>query len=168
MSTLKTYWKKDLPIQLYIPRKRSKDKKVELNLNLYRNIHWGSESENKQYFTDQFSRLDWFDFNLSAPLKFYYFIHIQKDIADLMNVGSILDKYLCDTLVSIHLLKDDNITILNRCEFIYDYTIEKSTFDFCMCETASLASITNLKKELGYDKETHISSDEQQFGLVRD
>ena len=149
---MRVYWKNNLPITLSIPRKKVKAKKVNLNFNDYRNLHWGSESENKKFFAQTFGRMDWGDFDLKPPFKFFYFIHIPKDIADLMNVGTIIDKYLCDTLVILNLIKDDNITILNRCEFVYDYTIEKGSFDFCIVETASLPDVTILKKELNYEK----------------
>lgn len=143
------YWKKDLPLELSIPRKKAKSKKVDLNLNQYRNLHWGSESENKKYFSNLFGLMDWFDFKLKAPYKFYYFIHITKEIADLMNVGAILDKYLCDMLVEADVIKDDNVTVLNRCEFIYDTSITKTTFDLCI--TNDIPELANLKKQLNYE-----------------
>jgi len=99
----------------------SKKKQVALNLNVYRNLHYQANNKAKKAVKDILrSELAECGFmNQTYPLRFIYIIYRKTNRAiDLMNIGSILDKYVCDALVEMGLIPDDNVKYISRVEFI--------------------------------------------------
>lgn len=85
----------------------SKNKKFILNLNQYRNTHHFPLNNAKKAFKEYLWHLvpkNHFD----APVRIIYELYPQRK-CDLMNVCSIVDKFICDILVEKGVLNDDSI-----------------------------------------------------------
>ena len=95
-----------LPTDITLPRKTKKDRKVYLNLNVYRNLHHQSLSQMKRAF-----------YPIGIPEgfkaeKIRITYHVQKKTKrkyDIMNVVSIVDKCFCDWMVTAGYIPDDNL-----------------------------------------------------------
>ena len=94
-----------IPLSIILPRVTKKDKNVILNLNNYKTTHYQTLNEAKQKFTEI----------VEIPEFHAEVIHIDYDIYpktehifDTNNVGSILDKFLCDAIVARGYIPDDN------------------------------------------------------------
>jgi hypothetical protein len=101
--------------------RKSKQKWFWFNLNAYRNTHYQTLNKAKQWFNE------WaFTQNLtgefSGPVHIHYSIWPKKR-SDLMNVGSVLDKFLQDALVNCGVLPDDN------CEYVKSVSFQFIAYD---------------------------------------
>ncbi|MBF0229168.1 MAG: hypothetical protein HQK63_06195 [Desulfamplus sp.] len=98
----------------------SKNKQIALNLNVYRNLHYQVNNKAKHALTDIMrNELVGCGLIQDFPLKFVYTIYRKTHRAvDLMNIGSVLDKFVCDALVQMRLLPDDNTKYIAGVEFI--------------------------------------------------
>jgi len=95
------------PLAVYLPRKNRKDKKVILNLNQYRNLHYIVSNQAKVIYTDMMrEQLEGHKFNKIA-LCFKYFKGSKRK-CDRANVYSIQEKFLCDSMVHWGVIEDDS------------------------------------------------------------
>ena len=111
----------NLPLFVMIPRKTKEDKKVILNMNVYRNLHHMTNNQAKAIFKEhlQMTRHNR-DRMPQAPYRFTYTLFQQSGRAtDVANVLSIVDKFTCDALVELKVIPDDNHKILQ--EVVYRY-----------------------------------------------
>jgi hypothetical protein len=95
---------------------KSSRKWFYFNLNNYRNAHHQVLSKSKNWFTSWFYCLDIKQKCPEPPLELNYQIWIKRK-ADLMNIGSVVDKYMQDALVKKRIIKDDNVDIVKRVTF---------------------------------------------------
>jgi len=94
----------------------SKNKKVSLNMNAYRNLHHMSNHNAKRNFMVDIKLHGNFVGVLSKPpYEFIYTIY-RKYLkrTDLMNIGSVVDKFMSDSLVTLGYLTDDNTDIIKK------------------------------------------------------
>lgn len=101
-------FKIDLPLFVMLPRKTKKDKRIALNLNIYRNLHHMSLNQSKIAFKmavlGKLTSLPSMD-----KITLEYALYPKtKRLVDVANVCSIVDKYFCDALVETGKLPDDN------------------------------------------------------------
>lgn len=96
-----------LPLSVTLPRKRNSDKKVMLNLNYYRNMHFQVNNQVKQYFKP----ISVYAFRAEMIEISYIVYKTTKRKYDTMNIISIIDKFFLDWLVENNYLSDD--TCLN-------------------------------------------------------
>ena len=95
------------PLHVDLPRKTKKDKRLILNLNNYRNLHFILNNQAKiaykEAMKDQLEGV-----KLKTPVKLNFTLW-KKDrrIGDRANVLSIIEKFLCDALVEYGCLPDD-------------------------------------------------------------
>ena len=118
-----------LPLSVLIPRKTKEDKKVILNMNVYRNLHHMTNNQAKALFKEYMDRTlprivrcgeGFLDVGLVYPYRFTYTLFQQSGRAtDVANVLSIVDKFTCDALVELGVLPDDNHKIVK--EVVYRY-----------------------------------------------
>lgn len=111
----------NLPLEVYIPRKRVKDRKFILNLNTYRNADKFFLGDCKKLYTEiVVDKVKGLSLNLPPPYSFKY-IYYKGDNrkVDISNPLSIIDKFTCDALVKAGLMEDDNFTILT--DVIYSF-----------------------------------------------
>jgi len=85
--------------------------KVELiGMNWYRNAHFHEESPVKKYYTQLIiSMLKRPRIKLSGKIKVKYSLYYKNAKSDLMNVVSVLDKYLMDALQEAGIIENDNV-----------------------------------------------------------
>lgn len=96
------------PLYIELPRKRTKDKRVPLTLNWYRNAHHNESNEVKRLFAPLYSEL-WG--GQAQKIKITYQIHkIGRARFDTMNFVSVIDKFFCDWLVNNGHIKDDDFS----------------------------------------------------------
>jgi len=109
-----------LPLEVMIPRKTREDKKIILNLNIYRNsYHFTLNAAKKEMLEHVRRALPGGDPPV-PPFRFIYTIFPPTGRAfDLGNVGSIIQKFTDDALVELGLIKDDNMKIIS--EVVYRF-----------------------------------------------
>lgn len=105
-----------LPLRVAV----SSRKQMSCNLNQYRNAHYQVLNHAKKSFKQIF--LSFHDIRgwtvPDPPLHFHYTIYPKtKRKFDIMNIGSILDKFTADTLVDVGLIQDDNYHIISKVTF---------------------------------------------------
>lgn len=105
-----------MEIILPIYTNTSKKKKVLVSLNWFRNAHYGIKDKvKKQYHEIVFEQLRGakkpFDKRIGVKYQLWY----KRGDCDLMNVVSVLDKFLLDALVQAGMIKDDNVNKYISC-----------------------------------------------------
>lgn len=116
--------KLNLPLYVILPRKRKKDKRLALNLNIYRNTHFQVLNQAKIVFNTLFSGLINNAYPCGAPT--YKQAHITytlfpqtKRLCDVSNVCSVVDKFTQDSLVELGIIQDDNYQHITR--VVYEF-----------------------------------------------
>ena len=106
----------NIPISVNV----SKNKKVPLNLNTYRNLHFQANNKAKHELLAAIKMRSFFDGQMpQPPFEFIYKIYRKdKRRSDLMNIGSVLDKYVSDALVTLGYISDDNTDIIKKVTII--------------------------------------------------
>lgn len=96
------------PLYVMLPRKTKADKKVYLNLNTYRNLHYQINNQAKavykEYVRDQ---LEGKKFQTPIIISFTLF-KASARTQDKSNVLSIVEKFFCDALTELGCIPDDN------------------------------------------------------------
>ncbi len=92
-----------LPLSVILPQKRKNDKKIMLNMNVYRNLHFQVNNQVKQYFKP----IEISEFKANMISISYFVEKTTKRKYDTMNIVSIVDKYFLDWLVENKYLPDD-------------------------------------------------------------
>jgi len=97
-----------LPLFVDIPRKTKKDKRVYINLNNYRNIHYIVSNQAKILFKQQvLPQILWLPKMDKITIEYILFPKTQRR-CDLDNMCCVIHKFFCDALVEIEKLPDDN------------------------------------------------------------
>jgi len=105
-----------IPLFVILPKKTKKDKKIMLNMNVYRNLHYIIENKCKDTFFRQIQpllpkiKLTSFDVNFQAFKCKTKAGKIKK--LDKSNVYAVLSKYFFDSLVLNKNIDDDNDCII--------------------------------------------------------
>jgi hypothetical protein len=114
-----------LPLSVTLPRKTKADKVFMLNMNVYRNAHHMILNQSKIMWegivraaivekNGYFNILSFCE----PPFKFVYTVHKGDNRAyDVANICSIIDKFTCDALIELGIIKDDNHKILHQVEY---------------------------------------------------
>jgi len=96
------------PIYIMLPRVRVEDKKVSLNLNVYRNLHYQVNNNMKAaYSAEMFSQLYQLRFRNRIDLEFVLYKPNKRKF-DRANILCIVEKYFCDALTHAHCIEDDD------------------------------------------------------------
>jgi hypothetical protein len=96
------------PISVTLPRKTKADKKILLNLNVYRNLHFQVNNQAKNVYNMlMYSQLR--DIKLTPPIDMSFILYKKtKRLVDSSNIYCIVEKFFCDALVHWGCIKDDN------------------------------------------------------------
>lgn len=112
-------WTVVVPTNITLVGKRSEDRKVYLNLNWYRNENFHILNKVKKLFAEQVQA------SIEALPKFEA-VHLIYEVYagtarefDVANVGSIVDKFFSDALVSADKLEDDNYNVVLSASYRY-------------------------------------------------
>jgi ABC-type uncharacterized transport system permease subunit len=111
-----------LPLEVMIPRKTREDKKVILNLNIYRNAHHMTLNQAKTEMARHVSMavVESGEEIPSPPYIFTYTIFPSTGRKfDLGNVCSIIQKFTDDALIEIGAIKDDSYKVVQ--EVVYKF-----------------------------------------------
>ncbi len=107
------HWSLDLPISLKLGVR--KPKSVPLNLNWYRNAHFHELNNAKTHFGQliQAKLANIPRLSEGDQLTLVYTLYPRtRQLCDVANVCSIVDKFFCDTLTENGIISDDNYTII--------------------------------------------------------
>lgn len=97
-----------IPDHVYIGKK-----KFYLNMNIYRNAHYQVLNKAKIEFKKMMYPALPIGLNLNKIKVHYTVYYSDKRRFDLMNVVSVVDKFLMDALVEYEIIHDDNYTIVD-------------------------------------------------------
>ena len=105
-----------MEIVLPIYTNTSKNKKVLMSLNWYRNSHYGIKDKVKKHYHEiVFEQLRGAKKPFEKRIGVKYQLWYKRGDCDLMNVVSVLDKFLLDALVQAGMIKDDNVNKYISC-----------------------------------------------------
>lgn len=108
-------WTIPLPLYVY----QSKQKQFALNLNSYRNAHYQILNKVKIRFTNDIKPL-LKGIPQQPHIKLTYVVYLPSNRrADILNIGSVVDKFFSDTLVEAGVLQDDDYKHLSHVEFLF-------------------------------------------------
>ena len=105
-----------LPLDVFIPLKTREDKKIILNLNVYRNAHHMTLNQAKMEFKRHVELLALNVKDLCPmPFTFSYTVYPGSGRAfDLGNVCSIIQKFTDDALIELGIIKDDSYKVVRK------------------------------------------------------
>lgn len=107
MEKLK-YLKVRCPFAVYLPRKTTKDKRIPINMNWYRNAqHFESNQVKKQFKALVASQLKDVELEVPVWVKYQVFKPSKRRL-DKMNVASVTSKFVLDALSEFGVIPDDN------------------------------------------------------------
>lgn len=113
------------PLYVLVPRRLKKDRKIALNLNIYRNLHHSVNGLAKKVYTEMM-REQLQNLNIKTPVEITYQVFKPtKRILDKMNVVSVVSKFLLDAITSYDCWEDDNDNFV-KTETILPTEIDRS------------------------------------------
>ena len=96
------------PIYITLSRAKKKDKKVALNLNVYRNLHYLVNNQVKKLCQDIMgNQLATHVFNSPISIEFVLYKSSERKV-DRSNILCIVEKFFCDALTYWNCIPDDN------------------------------------------------------------
>lgn len=103
------YIKINAPLYVMLPRKTMKDKRIAINMNVYRNLnHFTNNSAKKQFGEDiSWQLLPGVEIETPVEITYKVFKPTKRRL-DKMNVISVMSKYLLDALSELGVWEDDN------------------------------------------------------------
>jgi hypothetical protein len=101
-----------------VPRKTKSDKKVYLNMNIYRNLHHYTNNQAKVIYRNlMFEQLHNVKIKTPIEISFRYFKGTKRK-SDKANVLSIVEKFFCDALIHYGCIEDDNDDIIKTTVYL--------------------------------------------------
>lgn len=96
------------PIYIILPRVKTEGKKIALNLNVYRNLHYHENNQVKESYKNIMSiQLDSIKFDNPIAIDFVLYKPSKARI-DRANILCIVEKLFCDALTHCGCIPDDN------------------------------------------------------------
>ena len=117
--------------------KTSSKKKQALNLNVYRNLHFRSLSAQKNKFFKIAEKLLKRIPPLGVVTLHYTIFPSSKRRLDIMNVGSIVDKYFSDAMTECGTIEDDDYTHITDVSFNFGGVVKEEYILVTITETKS-------------------------------
>lgn len=106
-------WTISLPLRIPV----SRNKLFSLNLNIYRNTHFQTLNKAKQNFNDLARELLVGVPKLKACSLEYVLYPASRQLCDISNVCTVVDKFFSDALVDCGILEDDNYQFIADVRF---------------------------------------------------
>ena len=104
----------ECPTYVVLPMKTKKDKKISINLNTYRNLHYLVESKAKKLFKEIMRKqLEGIEIQTPVEVSYKVFKASNRRL-DKMNVISITSKYLMDAITEFGCWEDDDDTNIKK------------------------------------------------------
>ena len=115
----------ECPTYVVLPMKTKKDKKISINLNTYRNLHFLVESKAKKLFKE-IMRKQLEGIEIQTPVEVSYKVYKASNRRlDKMNVISITSKYLMDAITEFGCWEDDDDTNIKK-EILLPTEVDKN------------------------------------------
>ena len=96
------------PLYITLPRKTKSDRKISLNLNYFRNLHYQTNNQSKKvYFELMRPQLRGIFFFNPIEIEFVLYKSSKRKI-DRSNIICIVEKFFCDILVTLRTIEDDS------------------------------------------------------------
>jgi hypothetical protein len=96
------------PTVVVLPRKTKADRKIALNLNTYRNLHFQVNNQVKELYCDAL-QCSLRGLTLKVPITLHYtYFKASNRKSDRSNVLSIVEKFFLDALVHYGCIPDDD------------------------------------------------------------
>jgi len=115
----------ECPTYVVLPMKTKKDKKISINLNTYRNLHYLVESKAKKLFKEIMRKqLEGIEIQTPVEVSYKVFKASNRRL-DKMNVISITSKYLMDAITEFGCWEDDDDTNIKK-EILLPTEIDKN------------------------------------------
>jgi len=110
-------YKISLPIYYTQKFKNKKDKNILVGMNWYRNSNFFINNKVKKHYKDLIEdKLFYFiDDQIEGKYKVKYKLYYKNPRSDMMNIVSVIDKFLNDALQDYGLVKEDNVKFYTRC-----------------------------------------------------
>lgn len=110
----------EIKVPMHVNMGKKKPKNRYINLNSYRNWQFTLSNNIKKKFKEIISK----DFpTMTQPIKMYrleYEVFLPSKLKrDIMNIGSVVDKFTNDALVEEGIVEEDNYTHLQDIRFSY-------------------------------------------------
>lgn len=106
-----------LPLHIDLPKKKSKDERFLLNLNVYRNAHFYKLNQAKELYENQVEELIK-HLPEMEKINLTYVLYLGSNrSADVSNICSIVDKFFCDALVAAKKIEDDNYKVISSVSY---------------------------------------------------
>ena len=99
----------ELPIYYTFERKTKKDNKILVGMNWYRNAHFRNSNQVKKYYHWLIHSKIKQDQKIRGKYMLTYLLYPSNTNSDLMNVVSVIDKFLNDALQDLGVVVNDNI-----------------------------------------------------------
>ena len=113
------------PLHVTIPRKTKKDRRIALNMNVYRNLHHSVNGQAKKLYLELL-REQLEGLHIQTPVEITYKVFKPtKRILDKMNVISVVSKFLLDAITELGCWEDDNDNFV-KTETILPTEIDRS------------------------------------------
>lgn len=93
----------------------TKNKVQLIGMNWYRNAHFQIECKVKKYYHQLVFSFLKRDDKLKGKIKTHYKLYYKNSQSDLMNVVSVIDKYVLDALQEAKVLENDNVLKYREC-----------------------------------------------------
>jgi Holliday junction resolvase RusA-like endonuclease len=105
---IKTVINLKCPLYVDLPRKTKKDKRVYINMNSYRNLHFLVNNQVKKMYLEAV-REQLEGLTIQTPVEITYKVYKKTSRRlDKMNVVAITSKYLLDAVTELGCWEDDN------------------------------------------------------------
>ena len=115
----------ECPTYVVLPMKTQEDKKISINLNTYRNLHYLVESKAKKLFKDIMRKqLEGLEIQTPVEVSYKVFKASNRRL-DKMNVISITSKYLMDAITEFGCWEDDDDTNIKK-EILLPTEVDKN------------------------------------------
>ena len=115
----------ECPTYVMLPMKTKKDKKISINLNTYRNLHYLVESKAKKLFKE-IMRPQLEGIEIETPVEVTYKVYKASNRRlDKQNVISITSKYLMDAITEFGCWEDDDDTNIKK-EILLPTEVDKN------------------------------------------
>ncbi len=102
-----------LPLSIKLKHKKTKDKRVSINLNQFRSMHHRTYTEAKKAYCEAMrEQIEQFDFE-SGKLNIHYNYYAARDnTPDLDNFVGAAKKFMQDAMVKCGFIEDDNVNFI--------------------------------------------------------
>ena len=101
--------KLELPIYHTFQRKTKKDTKILVGMNWYRNAHFRNSNQIKKFYHELIFLKVLKSQRIKGSYQVEYLLYPSNANCDLMNVVSVIDKFLNDALQDCGVIVNDNI-----------------------------------------------------------